>query len=96
MTKHSYKFALTVAGALVLAAPLAVTPAAADQRHNGHDNGHMGGGHVDMYHDHSHSPPMRAERRPPMPHGGHYRWRAGNWGWRNGAWAWQPGIYIRL
>jgi hypothetical protein len=95
MTTRSIKFALTVAGAMAFAAPF--TPALADHDHN---NGHMGGGqmggHMDAFHDHSHMPPMRAERRPPMPHGGHYRWRAGNWGWRNGAWAWQPGIYIRL
>ena len=91
MTRRSYKFALTIAGALAVTAPLGITPAAADR----HDDGHMGR-HVDMYHDHSRPPPMRAERRPPMPHGGHYRWRAGNWGWRNGAWAWQPGIYIRF
>ena len=92
MTNRSSKFALMLAGALAL--PLAAAPAMADQRHDG------GGGHMmargDMFHDHSHMPPMRAERRPPMPHGGHYRWRAGNWGWRNGAWAWQPGIYIRF
>jgi hypothetical protein len=98
MTNHSYKFALMIAGAMALAAPLAITPAAAEPHHNdmGRGNGGHMGGHVDAFHDHSHMPPMRAERRPPMPHGGHYRWRAGNWGWRNGQWAWQPGIYIRF
>jgi hypothetical protein len=81
MTHSSFKLALTIAGALALA-PLAITPAAADSR----------GG----YRDHNHRPPMRVEHRPPMPRGGHYRWRSGSWGWRNGAWGWTPGIYIRF
>ncbi len=50
----------------------------------------MMSGHNDIYHNHNRRPPLRAERRPPMPHG-HYRWRAGAWAWRNGVWVWGPG-----
>jgi hypothetical protein len=84
-----------LAGAFALAlAPLALATSAAAAPHGG---GMMMGGHrPDAMHDHGHQPPARAERRPSMPHGGHYKWRGGNWGWRNGQWAWTPGIWIRF
>ncbi len=79
--------------ALGMAAPLALTtsPASAEP----HDN-MMGGMHMDAMHDHGHRPPARNEHRPPQPHGGHYRWRAGNWAWQGDHWGWSPGIWIKL
>ncbi len=73
--------------ALSLAAPVSAVAA---------PNGNMMmSGHQDAFHDRNHRPPMRAERRPPMPHG-RYQWRAGSWSWRNGAWIWLPGLWIRF
>jgi len=75
----STKF-LAAAFVLALAAPLAPAEAAP------HGGGGMMSGHNDNFHDRNHRPPLRAEHRPPMPHG-HYHWRAGAWNWRNGAWS---------
>jgi Ni/Co efflux regulator RcnB len=75
---------------LSLAAPLAAAAPASAAPYG------MMGGHHDVYHDRGHRPPMRSERRPPMPHQGHYHWRDGNWQWRNGVWVWLPGLWIRF
>jgi hypothetical protein len=83
--KTSLKLAGALAFALSAATPLMVSTASAAPYH----------GHMDAMHDHGHRPPMRAEHRPPMPHG-HYRWRAGNWGWQHDHWGWTPGIWVRL
>jgi len=72
--------------ALALAAPAVAAPLG---------GGMMMSGRHDIFHDHSHRPPVRAEHRPPMPHG-HYRWRDGAWNWRNGVWVWGPGLWIRF
>jgi hypothetical protein len=79
--------------ALGMAAPVALSSTAA---YAAPHNNMMGGMRMDAMHDHGHRPQMRAERRPPMPHGGHYRYRAGSWAWRGNQWAWAPGIWIKL
>jgi hypothetical protein len=39
-------------------------------------------------------PPMRYERRPPMPGPG-FAWIDGYWGWRGGRYVWVPGRWER-
>ncbi len=85
------KFAMVMAGALALAAPLAASVPADAAPHGGG----MMGGHLDAFHDRNHRPPQRSEHRPPMPHG-HYRWRNGSWAWRGNQWVWAPGIWLRF
>ncbi len=89
MTIKAKLFAAAIA--LSLAAPLAPTTAQAAP----HGNMMMSGRH-DAVHDRNHRPPLRAERRPPMPHRGHYRWHPGAWTWKNGGWAWTSGLWIRF
>ncbi|HEY5338035.1 MAG TPA: hypothetical protein VIJ85_07535 [Rhizomicrobium sp.] len=60
-----------------------------------HGNNMMGG-HMDAMHDHGHRPAMRADRRPPMPRGGHYRYQNGNWAWHGDHWDWAPGLWIKF
>ena len=90
MTIRTRLFAAAFALSLAVPLALSASPAAAAPQGGG-----MMSGHNDTFHDRNHRPPIRAERRPPMPHG-HYHWRAGTWNWRNGAWMWTPGVWIRF
>jgi hypothetical protein len=92
------KKTLKLAGALAIglgaASPLMATSASAAPYDYG--RGHYT--HVDPMRDHRRMPKMRYERRPPMPHHGHYKykWRQGRWNWHRDHWVWAPGIWIRF
>jgi hypothetical protein len=99
---NTLKKSLKLAGALAIvlgaASPLMATSASAAP-YGGHasyshrDNDH---GRSDWQRDHRHMPKVRFERRPPMPHHGHYKWREGRWNWSHSHWVWAPGIWIRF
>ncbi|MBS0273570.1 MAG: hypothetical protein JSR55_04035 [Proteobacteria bacterium] len=98
--KKSLKLAGALAIALGAASPLMATSASAapygghawyGDRDNGRDHGRY-----DWQRDHRRMPKILYERRPAMPHHGHYRWRDGRWNWHRDHWVWAPGIWIRF
>ena len=78
---HATKLAFGLATALLLMAPVAATPAAAQINF-----GFSIGGREPP-------PPRREERRPPPPREG-FVWREGHYGYRDGAYVWIDGDWI--
>jgi len=90
--KKNLKLAGALAIVLGVASPLMATSASAAPYNHGRSHYT----HVDPMRDHRHVPKARYERRPPMPHHGHYKWREGRWNWSHSHWVWAPGIWIRF
>ncbi len=86
----------TTGAALVLALGMAVPVVLSSSPASAAPHGAMMSMHKDPMHDHGHRPPARTDRRPPMPHGGHYRWRAGSFACHGDHWDWAPGIWIKF
>jgi hypothetical protein len=96
--KKNLKLAGALAIVLGVASPLMATSASAApyHGHTAYSHNDRDHGRYDWQRDRRHTPKARYERRPPMPHHGHYKWREGRWNWSHSHWVWAPGIWIRF